>query len=417
MKRLLQISNYFYPNRGGIEQVARDIARALQGTCEQKIICFNETAEDNNIQTRRKETVIDNIDGVEVIRCGCMTKQASQSISLTFGKQLKKVLNDFHPDTVIFHYPNPYQAYFLLKELKHRKQNKDKNSNRNSNHSPRLILYWHLDITKQKILGKLFRGQTLKLIDQADTILGATPTHIDRSIYLAKHKEKCRILPYCIDPDRLRVTEAIRRKAEEIRQSNQDLSQKQDAILCFAIGRHIPYKGFTYLIQASRYLDDRFRIVIAGSGPLTEQLKQEAKEDRKISFPGKISDDDLIAYYLAMDIFCFPSITKNECFGLALAEAMTFEKPAVTFTIPGSGVNYVNKKDETGLEVTNSDPKAYAEAITRLADNPELRTQLGKNGKTRVETLFSPEAFRTNLMNLLNKPDPKTPTKREGPTH
>ena len=402
MKRLLQISNYFYPNRGGIEQVARDIARAMQGTCEQKIICFNETAEDNNIKTQRKETATDIIDGVEVIRCGCITKQASQSISLTFGKQLRKILNDFQPDTIIFHYPNPYQAHYLLRLLP-----KD----------TRLILYWHLDITKQKILGKLFHGQTLRLINEADTILGATPPHIDGSAYLSKHKDKCRILPYCIAPDRLKVTEAIRRKAAEIRQKEQTDTPAQDMILCFAIGRHIPYKGFTYLIQASKYLDDRFRIIIAGSGPLTEQLKQEAKGDKKISFPGRISDDDLIAHYLAMDIFCFPSITKNECFGLALAEAMTFEKPAVTFSIPGSGVNYVNKKDETGLEVPNSDPKAYAEAIIRLADNPGLRTRLGKNGKTRVQTLFSPEAFRTNILNLLNEPDSQTPTKREGPIH
>ena len=380
MKKILQISNYFYPNRGGIEQVARDIANAIKGNYEQKIICFNETASDGIISCQRKETTTDIIDGIEIIRCGCIIKKASQSISPDFPSKLKETLNNFKPDIVIFHYPNPYQAFFLLKYL---------------NKNTRLIIYWHLDITKQKNLGKLFHRQTLNLIHRADTILGATPAHIDGSRYLSQFKDKCRVLPYCIDPKRLQVTEAIRKRAAGIR------SENEGKILCFAIGRHIPYKGFTYLIQASKYLDDRFRIIIAGSGPLSEQLKAEAKEDKKISFPGRISDEDLIAYYLAMDIFCFPSITKNECFGLALAEAMTFKKPAVTFTIPGSGVNYVNLKDVSGLEVPNKDSKAYAEAMIRLADNPDLRQKFGENGAERVRTLFSPEVFKVNMLNLL----------------
>ena len=382
MKRVLQISNYFYPNRGGIEQVARDIAKALNGTCEQKIICFNETAEDGDKKTKREETATDIIDDVEIIRCGCITKQASQSISLTFRKQLNKVLKDFRPDIIIFHYPNPFQAFFLLKQLKQYS-------------NCRLILYWHLDITKQKILGKLFHRQTIRLLNFADTVVATSPVYINGSHYLSKYRNKCTVIPNCIDTERLLVTETIKRKAEEIRKKN------QTKILCFAIGRHIPYKGFTYLIQAAKYLDDRFYIIVAGSGPLTNQLKQEAKDNTRITFPGRISDDELIAYYLAMDIFCFPSITKNEAFGLALAEAMSFNKPAVTFTIPGSGVNYVNIDKETGLEVPNGDAKAYAEALILLANDSELRQKLGNKSAERVRELFYPDVFRIKILNLL----------------
>ena len=115
MRKLLQISNYLYPNIGGIEQVARDIANAVKELPDyaQKILCFNETAKDGDYACKREETVHDTVDGVEVIRCGCITKKASQSISLTFGTELKKVMDSFHPDIVIFHYPNPFQAVFL----------------------------------------------------------------------------------------------------------------------------------------------------------------------------------------------------------------------------------------------------------------------------------------------------------------
>lgn len=56
MKKILQISNYLYPNIGGIEQIARDIANAItsDGHYEQKIICFNETARDGDYICNRK---------------------------------------------------------------------------------------------------------------------------------------------------------------------------------------------------------------------------------------------------------------------------------------------------------------------------------------------------------------------------
>lgn len=383
MQRILQISNYMYPNRGGIEQVARDIANALKtGDYEQKIICFNEDAKDGSVTACRKETVTDRVDGIEVIRCGCVTKKASQSISLTFGKQLQRTLDGFRPDIVIFHYPNPFQAFFLRKYL---------------NRDFRLLLYWHLDITRQKMLGRLFHRQTVRLLERADKVIATSRVYIDGSPYLSRYRQKCAVVPNCINPERLQLTEAIRRRTDEIREAN------KDKILCFAIGRHIPYKGFTYLIQAAKRLEDRYRIVIAGSGPLTGQLKAEAEGDGKILFPGRISDDDLIAYYNATDIFCFPSITKNEAFGIALAEAMYFGKPAVTFHIEGSGVNYVCPGNECGIEVPNRDAEGYAEAIKSLGENHELRQRLGEQAEKRVRALFTIGQFRETLLQVVQQ--------------
>ena len=148
--------------------------------------------------------------------------------------------------------------------------------------------------------------------------------------------------------------------------------------------------------QASRYLDDRFRIYITGKGELTEKLKHEASSDNKIQFLGSVPDDVLKAYLSAMDIFCFPSVTKNEAFGLALAEGMYYSKPAVTFTIEGSGVNFVNLNGITGIEVPNRDAKAYADAIKKLASNRELREQYGRNGRKRVVENFLDKQFREN---------------------
>lgn len=383
MSRVLQIVSSYYPRVGGIEQVARDIVHVLHDMhLEQKIICFNETAEADGIKCKRKETVHDYVDGVEVIRCGAFTKIASQPLSVTYPHELRQVMQDYQPDVVIFHYPNPYLAEFFLKYKKR---------------DFKLIVYWHLDITKQKILKYIFHMQTMALLKRADKVIATSPNYIEHSPYLRRFQNKCQVISCCVQTERFQLTDPILERAKEIRVQN------SGKILCFAVGRHVPYKGLTYLIQASKFLPDSFSICIGGQGPLTAQLRQEAQGDPKISFLGRISDRDLMAYLMACDIFCFPSVTKNEAFGIALAEAMYFEKPSVTFTIPGSGVNYVNLDGVTGIECANGDSAAYAEALQKLAMDPELRETYGRAAKKRVLDHFTEKQFYEKFFDLFRE--------------
>lgn len=388
--KVLQISNYIYPNLGGIEQVARDIANALSTVpgLEQKIICFNTDARDGDTVTHQKETVHDTVDGVEVLRCSSFAKLRSQSVSTSFGRELRGLMDSFDPDVVVFHYPNPFEAHFLLSYIR---------SHRGWEQRHKLVLYWHLDIVKQKLLGKLFHPQTLELLRLASQVVATSPNYIEGSRYLSRFCDKCRVIPNCISETRMEITDEIRARADELRRQ-----YGEDRILCFGIGRHIPYKGFRYLVEASRYLDERFVVLIGGKGELTESLKAQAAGDDKVRFLGRLSDGDLLACYLACDIFCFPSITKNEAFGIALAEGMSFEKPAVTFTIPGSGVNFVNLDGVTGIECPNGDSRAYAAALTRLADDKQLRRQYGAAAAQRVRENFLSGQFAANIRSLFS---------------
>ena len=266
MKKVLQISNYIYPKIGGIEQVARDIIDVLKNEqIEQKVICFNADVGDGEYICKGKETVCDIVDGVEVIRCGSFANVASQTLSAAFPRELKKILRQFDPDIVIFHYPNPYQSTFLLPRLKE---------------STKLIVFWHLDITKQKTLGKLFHRQNLALLERADKVAATSPNYIDGSPYLSHFREKVSVVPCCVQAEKFELTPQLTDKVARIRESCKGKT------ICFTVGRHVPYKGLTYLIKASKYLDDSFQIFIGGQGPLTESLKEEAGADRKITFLG-----------------------------------------------------------------------------------------------------------------------------------
>lgn len=120
---------------------------------------------------------------------------------------------------------------------------------------------------------------------------------------------------------------------------------------------------------------------------MTDELKSSCYSDR-VKFVGKVSDDDLRCYLYASRVLAFPSITKNEAFGLSLAQGMYCKLPAVTFTIKGSGVNWVSINNETCLEVANGDSKAYAQAIDRLVTDDALHHRLAEAGHERVKKLF-----------------------------
>lgn len=371
MKKILQIDNYMFPHIGGIEQVTRDVLNALKDEYTMRVLCFN----------HEKGTITDQVDGVDVTRVNCQCKVASQSIALGYGKVLKKIMKEYEPDIVIFHYPNPFVAHFLMKHLKNRKF--------------KFVMWWHLDITKQKLLGKLFKGQTKKLLKCADKIVATSPNYIEGSPWLTENQNKCVVIPNCVSEERLKYDDKHLKMAEEIK------NKYSGKHILFAFGRHVEYKGITYLVKASKQLNDDYAVLIGGKGPLTDSLKEEAKDDKKVEFLGRISDDELKAYLIACDIFCFPSITKNEAFGIGLAEAMYYGKATITFNIPGSGVNYVSIKDETGLEVDNRDVTAYAEAIVKLSNDKELRQKFEKNSKDRVNTLFLEDIFNIKVKNVI----------------
>ena len=140
MKKVLHISKYYYPFRGGTEQIAQDCVNSLVGKYEQKVICFNDKNEDKT----------DTVDGIEVIRCAVFKTIASQGLSKSMGGKLKETISSFKPDIIIFHYPNPFVAHYLLKYIPK---------------SCKLAIYWHLDIVKQKILKQFFVGQNKRLVE------------------------------------------------------------------------------------------------------------------------------------------------------------------------------------------------------------------------------------------------------------
>lgn len=354
--RILHISKYYYPYIGGVENICKYLVDNMKQDNEIAVVCFNE----------KKDDRIDIVDGVKVYRVGAKLTIARQALSLSYFTVLKRALREFKPDIIHFHWANPYPAFVLLTMIP-----KD----------VKLVIHWHMDIIKQKKIYPLIRPVETALLRRANLVFVTSPNYRDGSKPLQPFKEKVRVVPNAIDEKHLVLRDGDEQRISEIR----NMYDNKDIV--FFVGRHIQYKGLPHLIEAERMVKSDCAFVIAGKGPLTDELKASCHSNR-VHFVGKISDDDLRCYLYAAKVFAFPSITKNEAFGVALAEAMYCHTPAVTFTIPGSGVNWVSINNKTCLEVSNGDDKAYAEAIDKLLNDDALRERLADAGEKRVKDNF-----------------------------
>lgn len=373
MKRILHITKRYPPYVGGTEALAHDTCSSLNGEYEQLVFAFND----------KKETVYEKYDGVDLIRVGLRFTVSSQPIAKGYGKLLRKTIAEFKPDVIHFDYPNPFGAHYLLKAIK------------KTGWHGKFCLFWIMDVIKQKPIEWLFHKQTVRLLNMADSVLILSPAYTTGTSYLPYYEKRYRILSPRVGDGRMLVTESQKSDAAKIR-------EKYDGKkICFFFGRHVEYKGLAYLIEANQYLDqNKIQILIGGKGPLTDKLKKQAEPYKNIEFLGRLSDDQVNAYLLACDAFVFPSITRNEAYGISLAEAMYFGKPGLTFTVSGSGINWVCINGQTGLEAPNRDVKAYAENINRLFSDPNLYSRLSKGAYERAHEFFSLEAFDKSVKNI-----------------
>lgn len=144
------------------------------------------------------------------------------------------------------------------------------------------------------------------------------------------------------------------------------------------VGRLEPRKGVVHLVQAMRRVQDRapsVRLVIAGEGPDRASLEALARNiSVDATFSGRISDDELPAYFQASDVVCAPAVG-GESFGLVLLEAMACGTAVVASRIDGYA-GLVGDTDCARL-VTPADAGALAGALAQLLNDEEQRRALG----------------------------------------
>ena len=169
-----------------------------------------------------------------------------------------------------------------------------------------------------------------------------------------------------------------------------------------------PQKGQRFLIDACRLLVDRglaIRCQLVGEGDerpaLAARIHELGLED-VVELLGSQPRDRVAELLGQAHVVVQPSVVlrsgKTEGIPVALMEALAAERAVVASRL--SGIPELVADEETGLLVEPGDPIALADAIERLAADPDLRSRLGRAGRERVLAEFD---LRLNTAKLADR--------------
>lgn len=352
--KVLHIGKYYPPHFGGIERVNFDLVESLnQHGIRTDVLCFNDSAKDKFEE-----------ENYTIYRASNLLTLRSSPFSFSLFKTLKIIHRDY--DIIHLHLPNPIGALAL--QL--------------INFKGKIVLHWHSDIIRQRLLKQLYAPFQKALLKSADRIIVTSPTYLEGSDDLKAFKSKCVIIPIGINEPELPDQNVL----SELR--NKYFRKK----IVFSLGRLIYYKGFNFLIEAAKELSEDYLILIGGTGELYEELSNLIVKNsltEKVKLLGKIPSHQISAYFELCDLYCLPSCERSEAFGIVQIEAMSHGKPIVSTSIPYSGVSWINNHEYTGLVVPPKNPKALAEAIQSILTDPEICYRYGSNARTKFKSEFT----------------------------
>jgi glycosyltransferase involved in cell wall biosynthesis len=357
--RVLQVGKFYPPHRGGMESHLHALCGQLRGSVDVEVLVSSDT----------RKTVEEVLDSVKVTRVGTLFDFAAAPVCPESVRRIR----DSRADLVHIHWPHPTALLAYLA----------------SGHKGRLVITYHSDIVRQKVMAKLFWPVLRRALERADAIIAASPNYVESSPVLRRFESKCRVIPFGIP-----LAQFDRFDPEEVARIRARFGPR----IVLGVGRLIYYKGFEHLVRAMKRVDAH--LLVVGEGPLRGALETEAERagvSDRVTFLGHV--EDVVPYYHAADVFVLSSVARSEAFGIVQLEAMACRKPVVNTRLD-SGVTFVSVAGLTGLTVPPGDCDALAEALNKLLEDSALRARYGRAARLRVEREFDLEVMGRRTLRL-----------------
>jgi len=208
-------------------------------------------------------------------------------------------------------------------------------------------------------------------------------------------------IPNPLDCDEWRPADRAQARAE--------LGLPADAFVVVNHGRtDIGRKGLDVLVEAwqqfaARHADARAYLI--GSGPdhaAFAELLQDRAPDRLTWISSYITDRPRVRQWLsAADAYLITS--RTEGMPVAPLEAMACGLPVVSSDAHGLPDIFTAGEEHGGIVTAREDVNAVVAALQRLANQPDLRSRLGRAARRRVEEHFSVPAVGAALSRFLRE--------------
>jgi glycosyltransferase involved in cell wall biosynthesis len=139
----------------------------------------------------------------------------------------------------------------------------------------------------------------------------------------------------------------------------EDIGRTQhDGVIVLSVGRAVPEKGFDVLAAACS--DARVRLDAVTGG---------------------VPEDELARRYVGADVFAL--LSRHETWGVVVNEAAASGLPLVLSDRVGAAYDLL-RNGENGFVVPSDDVRAAADALRKLAADPDLRRRMGERSRELV---------------------------------
>jgi rhamnosyl/mannosyltransferase len=363
--RIIHLSKYYPPDRGGIETHVQTLAQSQAALgVEVDVICVNAADQKGNL-ANRTHTIHEWDGNVKVTRVGRLLSLARFDFCPELPQKLFQIIQLQQPNTLLhLHTPNPTMLMGLTIFSK----------------NIPLVITHHSDVIKQRILKYGLRPFEHIVYSKSSQVLTTSFPYIEGSRFLRFYRNKLNYLPLGLD------TYKYNCPSEKAIAFSYSLKDKYPSPIWLAVGRLVYYKALHIAIEALTMVEGT--LIIIGVGSLEKELKTLAKKlgvYQRIVWLGRVSEDELVGAYHAATSLWFPSNVRSEGFGLVQVEAMASGCPVINANIPCSGVPWVSRHEQEGLTVPINDPIALAEAAKRILYEPGLRTRLVNSSRIRAD--------------------------------
>src|SRR5215211_1229683 len=252
---------------------------------------------------------------------------------------------------------------------------------------PKIIHTYHGHVLEGyfgPIKNATYRGLERQLATISDALIGVSSATVDDLVRLGiAPREQFRVIPIGLD-----LEPFLQATTGDGAAFRLEAGVQADEVLLTFVGRLVPIKRLDVLLKAfslARGENVPMRLAVVGDGerrPELERLASDLGVGDHVWFAGYRSD--MLPVAAASDIALLSSDAEGT--PVSLIEAGAAGRPAVATKV--GGVPDV-VKPEAGFLSPPGDPGALAQAVVRLARDPELRRRMGLRARLNVAQRFS----------------------------
>ncbi len=356
-KTVLFVAPYFPPHSGGLERYLFEVTTRFDTEKWSAIVLTTGVG---------KELTVEKVGEVALYRLPISFTVSNTPFSFSWFLQVKKLLKELNPDLINVHMPVPGlgDVVTLLKKR-----------------STPLVVTYHTNSMKKgyfllDLIVGLYESIPLRfLLWRAHHIVCVSDSV--REDFLSRYKHKSSTITPGVDTVRF-IPDATKRKEGNI-------------LFVAGLGAKDEHKGLDILFNAFVLVKKKVpeaQLTIVGDGDKREWYERRTRElgiDDAVRFTGYLDGAALVEEFQKASLFALP--TKNESFGMVIAEAMATGLPVVSTRV--GGVPLLVDHGTTGLLTEPGRVKVFASALIDLLQDKKKREGYGVKGMEKVSTLYS----------------------------